>query len=160
MPAQYPNDLNSIYSGSSIAAMNNTMQQQANAEKNDELDQQRQTLANQFTEKVNPIKLEQEKASLETTQAELPGKRAQSSILGTTADIGEATKDSDIKSKLSTNMTKMTSDDITRHGDTLRGLAGVANLIDHGTPLPLEMQQSIESKYPGMLEKMSPCTLR
>jgi hypothetical protein len=154
MPAQYPNNLNEIYGGSSIAAMNATMQQQANAEAQDRLDQQRQTLANQFTEQVNPIKLQQEQANLDTTNAELPGKQAQSRILNTNANIGEATQDTDIKAKLSSNRTKMSDDEITQHGNILRGLAGVAGMIDQGAPLPLDMQQAMEQKYPGMLQKL------
>lgn len=154
MPAQYPNNLNEIYGGSSVAAMNATLQQQANAEAQDRLDQQRQTLANQFSEQANPIKVQQEQANLDTTRAELPGKQAQSRILGTTASIGEATQDSDIKSKLASNLAKMSSDEVTQHGNVLRGLAGIANMIDQGSPLPLDMQQSMEQKYPGMLQKM------
>lgn len=154
MPAQYPNNLNELYGGSSIAAMNATMQQQANAEAQDRLDQQRQTLANQFSEQVNPIKVQQEQAALDTTNAELPGKQAQSRILTTNANIGEATQDSDIQAKLSSNRTKMSDDEITQHGNILRGLAGVAGLIDQGMPLPLDMQQAMEQKYPGMLQKL------
>lgn len=154
MPAQYPNNLNEIYGGSSIAAMNATMQQQANAEAQDRLDQQRQTLANQFTEQVNPIKLQQEQAALDTTNAELPGKQAQSRILTTNANIGEATQDSDIQAKISSNRTKMSDDEITQYGNILRGLAGVAGMIDQGAPLPLDMQQAMEQKYPGMLQKL------
>lgn len=154
MPAQYPNNLNEIYGGSSVAAMNATMQQQANAEAQDRLDQQRQTLANQFSEQANPIKVQQEQANLDATRAELPGKQAQSRILGTTANIGEATQDSDIQAKLSSNRTRMSDDEITQHGNILRGLAGVAGMIDQGAPLPLDMQQAMEQKYPGMLQKL------
>lgn len=143
MPAQYPNNLNEIYGGSSIAAMNATMQQQANAEAQDRLDQQRQTLANQFTEQVNPIKLQQEQANLNTTNAELPGKQAQSRILNTNANIGEATQDSDIKAKLSKNLTGMSDDQVKQLGNMGQSMIHMADLVDGGQQVPLDVQQTL-----------------
>lgn len=143
MPAQYPNDLNSIYSGGSIAAINGTLQQQANAEAQDRLDQQRQTLANQFTEQANPIKLQQEQANLEQTLAQNPGVAADSRRKVVEAGTAEATQSSDIKAKLSKNLAGMSDDRVKQLGNMGQSMIHMADLVDGGQQVPLDVQQSL-----------------
>jgi hypothetical protein len=151
MPAQYPNNLENML-GSGGTSIDFTLAQQRNAEAQDQLDQQRQTLANQFSEQANPIKLQQEQANLESTQAQIPGQQAQSRILNTSADIGEATKDSDIKAKLSRDLTSMSTDQITKLGNQGQAMIQMATLAEGGEMPSLEQQQMLP---PGLMQKLT-----
>ena len=140
MPAQYPNNLENIMSSSDPVSMRYAMQQQGNALAQDRLDQQRQTLANQYSEQENPIKIKQAQANLEQTQATTPGIAAQSGLSQLKLENAKVTQDSDQQSAIHENLKKVSDSDLQRFQAMGQHMVQMADYVDQGGTVPIEAQ--------------------